>query len=302
MLDSNSFFFEVDDIDLFTNESNQEESNIQFIDKSFCLSKEEGMAATDDRDLNNLTSFTETEKIVPEEKKNNMTISDELNETSFTVKSNDDDDDETNNESHSKRLVDFSINVIHPPNPSDIFNIKKVNRKTKRKKKKLRKNDADTMRRKIKPYYHKYILEVLNQKIRKKKYFKKKLKKLLKMNNHITSTVSIELNKSLINKKIGNILKTEPISSKYKSFDKENNLKIITLLEEIDDKEINEILNMTYGDMYYDFLLSENYKSLLGKIKDKDGNEYMTRFNDVSQELIYYFSLTDPKKDKNKAI
>ena len=124
MLDSNSFFFEVDDIDLFTNESNQEESNIQFIDKLFCLSKEEGMAATDDRDLNNLTSFTETEKIFPEEKKNNMTISDELNETSFTVKSNDDDDDETNNESHSKRLVDFSINVIHPPNPSDIFNIK----------------------------------------------------------------------------------------------------------------------------------------------------------------------------------
>ena len=299
MINSNSFFFEWEDKDLFNNDENPNETSIPFIDKLFFLTKDKETAA-DDRDLNNLTSFTETEKGTPEEKIYNISRSDELDETSFTLKINED-ENETNNDSHSKRFLDSSIDVIHPPHSTDIFKIKKVNSKN-RKRKKLRKNDPDTMRRKIKPYYHKYILEILNQKIKKKRIFGKTSKKLLKMNNRITSTVSIELNKLLINRKIGKILQTEPISSKYKSFNKENNLVIINFLQKLNDNEINEILNMTYSEMYYEFLNSDNYKSLLEKIKEKDGENYMQKFNDVSQELIYYFSLTDPKKEKHKSI
>lgn len=122
------------------------------------------------------------------------------------------------------------------------------------------------------------------------------------MNNFVTSTVSIEFNKELLNKSIGTIIETEPISSKYKVYDKENNSHLINLLRSINDDDINGILNQSYIEMYYDYLQSNTYKCSLKKIKNKDGEEYLNKFITISNDFIYYFLFTEPKNEKIQMI
>jgi hypothetical protein len=162
-----------------------------------------------------------------------------------------------------------------------------------------RKNDPDSIRRKIKPYFHKYLLEILNSKIKKKFFYKKKLKKFLKFNNKLTSTVSIQLNKKLVDRKIYNILLKEPISSKYKSYDIENNKKLVMYLLSLKDKEIDKILKSSYSEIYSQYLNSPAYQFLLKKIKIKDGENYMRKFYEISQNFICYFLFKHPKFEKN---
>ena len=59
---------------------------------------------------------------------------------------------------------------------------------------------------------------------------------------------------------------------------------------------------MTYGDMFNQFLKSKWYSDLLNKIKHKDGDNYVKKFDIIAQDLVPYFYLTDPKKEKNKNI
>ena len=200
-------------------------------------------------------------------------------------------------------------------NKQAIFVIKKVKKKKikisiiKKNKNKInlnkinilkRKNDPDSIRRKIKPYFHKYLLETLNSKIKKKFFYKKKLKKFLKFNNKLTSTVSIKLNKKLIDRKIYQILLKEPISSKYKSYDIENNKKLVMYLLSLKDREIDKILKSSYSEIYSQYLNSPNYQFLLKKIKIKDGENYMRKFYEISQNFICYFLFKHPKIVKNK--
>ena len=188
--------------------------------------------------------------------------------------------------------------MLYLPNTNNkIFKIKKIKRK-----KNFRKNDPDTIRRKIKPHFHKYIIQLLNNKIKQLKIPKLKKRKFLKFNNYITSTVSIKLNKNLLNKTIKSILITEDISTKYKHFPKNNNASLITLISKANDPDIKKILEMTYGDMFNQFLKSKWYSDLLNKIKHKDGDNYVKKFDIIAQDLVPYFYLTDPKKEKNKNI
>lgn len=216
-------------------------------------------------------------------------LNDDCNETKLTLLSEGD-----------CQIEDKKLNEVHV---QQIFQIKKIKKKKnfKRKPKKnkiQRKNDSDNIRRKIKPNFHKYILDLLNQKIKKKKLFKNKIKKFLKMNNHVTSTVSINYNKKLIKKKIGSILYKERISSKYKNFDKLNNKKLIKFILAQNDLEIRSLLNKTYKEMYYQYLSSDEYKNFLYNIKIKDGDIYMNKFYQISLEFIDYFEFTSSCLEK----
>ena len=78
-----------------------------------------------------------------------------------------------------------------------------------------------------------------------------KINKFLKFDNKFTTNVSINLNRSLLLKKIYQILIEEPISSKYKAFHLKNNsylTKYLLSLKAIPN--IHKILNSTYEDCY----------------------------------------------------
>jgi hypothetical protein len=212
-------------------------------------------------------------------------------------------------------------------NKSPIFLIKKIKKRSKmiqllRKKKGLhiiRKKDSDTIRRKIKTYFHNYLLDLLNSKIKKinikketynldgiiigKKSNKKKVNRFLKFNNKFTTNVTINSNKSLLLKKISHILSIEPISSKYKAYDLKNNCYLTKYLLALTSySEIHTILNFTYMESYNDFLNSEKYKNILKKIKIRDGEDYMTKFQNVSNNFISYFTNAKPKKEPKNEI
>jgi len=233
---------------------------------------------------------------------------------------NEDNNNNINNINNSNVNINNNSNNNKLINKQAIFVIKKVKKKKIKlsiiKKNKIlnnsskinlnkinilkRKNDPDSIRRKIKPYFHKYLLEILNSKIKKKFFYKKKLKKFLKFNNKLTSTVSIKLNKKLIDRKIYQILLKEPISTKYKSYDIENNKKLVMYLLSLKDREINKILKSSYSEIYSQYLNSPSYQFLLKKIKIKDGENYMRKFYEISQNFICYFLFKHPKIVKNK--
>ena len=296
----NSFIYESepfldDSLNLFDdliNDKNDKE--FLLFNQLFCKMEEKEI--NDERNLNNITNYSETDKCEKKEKLNEKQFKidfendNELNETSLTCKE-DDEDVKLQNEN----------NIVI--NPNFIFKIekkrKKKNKKNKKKKVRIiRKNDPDTIRRKIKPHFHKYFMDLLNKKIIQKKFSTKKLKKLLKINNHITSTVSINFNKKLLERKIGNILKEESISLKYKTYDIENNTKLINILLTKNDPEINKILNMKYKELFMEYLESTSYKILLEKLRKKEGDNYAKLFNDVGNNFIFYFTTTQPKNWK----
>lgn len=308
--------FDFESIDAVNYEKDYSDNEIEqdLLETMLSLSKPLKDMNTDDQNINNLTSFTETDK---GNNDNDIKIktdyhlpdksNDELNETSFTIKSNHTDEDDSITKIEKNQIFTYGeLPLINPTNHynypltntnNKIFKIKKTKRK-----KNFRKNDPDTIRRKIKPHFHKYIIQLLNSKIKQLKIPKLKKRKFLKFNNYITSTVSIKLNKNLLNKTIKSILITEDISTKYKHFPKNNNASLITLISKANDPDIKKILEMTYGDMFNQFLKSKWYSDLLNKIKHKDGDNYVKKFDIIAQDLVPYFYLTDPKKEKNKNI
>lgn len=50
-------------------------------------------------------------------------------------------------------------------------------------------------------------------------------------------------------------------------------------------------------ETYNNFLNSENYKNILKKIEIRDGEAYMTKFKNVSNNYISYFKNAKPKKE-----
>ena len=204
---------------------------------------------------------------------------------------------------------------------NQIFLIKKIKLRSKkiqllRKKKGLhiiRKKDSDTIRKKIKTYFHNYLLDLLNlmikkidtemgineykQVISKQKSNYKKVKKFLKFNNKFTTNVSIIINRNLLSKKIRDILMNEPISSKYKAYDSKNNFYLTNYLLSVKIySDIQHILNLKYMELYDEFIKSVNFKNILKKVKNRDGEEYMIKFKNVSENYISYFN--EPKSKR----
>ena len=342
----------------------------------------------DNKDLNNITSVSETDKVYVGEVKDGskksqeseFEIEDELNETSLTNKNCDEEpkdlDDinnninninnniKNNNEAIKKSVESIKNNKnninninIHEQllneikqeddyliknqkkenstnkqknrnkikNNNQIFLIKKIKIRSKkiqllRKKKGLhliRKKDSDTIRKKIKTYFHNYLLDLLNLKLKildaeegiidyeqiisKRKTSHnnnyKKVKKFLKFNNKFTTNVSIIINRNLLKKKLSDILISEPISSKYKAYDLKNNYYLTNYLLSLKQySEIQLILNMKYMELYHEFIKSVTFKNILKKVKNRDGEEYLNKFKNISENYISYFEDSKSKK------
>ena len=206
-----------------------------------------------------------------------------------------------------------------------IFLIRKIKKRSKKiqflRKKKgirlIRKNSSDIIRKKIKTYFHNYLINKLNNEIEtinwkkfsfnsesyytSKKVKKKGINKFLKFNNKFTTNVSINLNKKLLIKKISQILIEEPISSKYKSFQTKNNIfltKYLLSLKHIPN--IHKLLNSTYKQCYEEFLESSEYKKISDDIKLKDGIQYWNNFQKVCLNLTSFYNKEKQKNSPEK--
>jgi len=218
---------------------------------------------------------------------------------------------------------------IEKKNKHPIFLIRKIKKRSKkiqflRKKKEIhliRKKDSDIIRKKIKTYFHNYLIDKLNfeikiinwkkfvfdlnDKLSPKKVKKKKVNKFLKFNNKFTTNVSINLNRILLLKKIYQILIEQPISTKYKAFHLKNNSYLTKYLLSLKNiPNIHKILNSTYEDFYKEFLKSPHFQKILEHIKKKDGMFYLNNFKKVSFNLISFYKKgrqkNSLKKEKNK--
>ena len=206
-----------------------------------------------------------------------------------------------------------------------IFLIRKIKKRSKKiqflRKKKgirlIRKNSSDIIRKKIKTYFHNYLINKLNNEIEtinlkkfsfnsesyytSKKVKKKGINKFLKFNNKFTTNVSINLNEKLLIKKISQILIEEPISSKYKSFQTKNNIfltKYLLSLKHIPN--IHKLLNSTYKQCYEEFLESSEYKKISDDIKLKDGIQYWNNFQKVCLNLTSFYNKEKQKNSPEK--
>ena len=218
---------------------------------------------------------------------------------------------------------------IEKKNKHPIFLIRKIKKRSKKiqflRKKKgihlIRKKDSDIIRKKIKTYFHNYLIDKLNFEIKiinwkkfafdlngnlsPKKVKKKRVNKFLKFNNKFTTNVSINLNRNLLLKKIYQILIEQPISTKYKTFHLKNNCYLTKYLLSLKTiPNIHKILNSTYEDFYKEFLKSPHFQKILEHIKKKDGMFYLNNFKKVSFNLISFYNKgrqkNSPKKEKIK--
>lgn len=381
--ETNSFIFEEEKIpcDFFDEDDEEDKKEIKKFHDVLTNSSHKMEEDDDNKDLNNITSVSETDKVYVGEVKDETKKSqesefeneEELNETSLTNKGIGEEeeknhnvlDDITDNNKINRNNNDNIPNKIlteieeednfllhngnkklnaknqentknsnksksKNKNKSPIFLIRKIKKRSKkiqllRKKKGLhifRKKDPDTIRKKIKTYFHNYLLNLLNSKIKslnikivnydfiddinlKQKINKKKVNKYLKLNNRFTNNVSITANRNLLFKKISQILMEEPISSKYRAYDIKNNYyltKHILSLKKYPD--IIKILYNTYAESYIKFLKSSNYQNILKNIKNKDGDLYMDKFRIVSNNFISYYINANkkPKFETKKKI
>ena len=370
--ETNSFIFEEEKIpcDFFDEDDEEDKNEIKKFHEVLTNSSHKMEEDDDNKDLNNITSVSETDKVYVGEVKDETKKSqesefeneEELNETSLTNKGIGEEeeknhialDDVADNNKINRNNIDNIPNKIlteieeednfllhndnkksntknkeniknknknKSKNKSPIFLIRKIKKRSKkiqllRKKKGLhiyRKKDPDTIRKKIKTYFHNYLINLLNSQIKslnikivnydfidditlKQKMNKKKVNKYLKLNNRFTNNVSITTNRNLLFKKISQILMEEPISSKYRTYDIKNNYyltKHILSLKKYPD--IIKILYNTYAESYTKFLKSSNYQNILKNIKNKDGDLYMDKFRIVSNNFISYYMNANKK-------
>ena len=392
--ETNSFIFEGEKIsgDFFDNDNEEDKMELKNFHNILTNSEHKIEEEDDNKDLNNITSVSETDKVYLGEVKDGtkksqeseFEIENELNETSLTNKNIEDEEknpkeldgvvennlnNKNNNDEIIKNELDFNnlfktnknnLNIHNQilkgieddefilnkknefdidekkikkkRNRSPIFLIRKIKKRSKkiqllRKKKGLhliRKKDSDIIRKKIKTYFHNYLLDLMNSKIVKLKLKNninnsfennitsqkknlKKVNKFLKFNHKFTTNVSINTNRNLLMKKISDVLMNEPISSKFKAYDLKNNYYLTKYLLSMKTfSDIHKLLNLTYMELYNEFLKSSSYENIIRKIKNRDGDIYMNKFKFVSNNYITYFnsnkSKKEPKEELNKKV
>ena len=145
-------------------------------------------------------------------------------------------------------------NYNTPPSTTQLINKKKRGRKNKEQKQVEQSlpfkigchdnMDEDNMMKKIKPFYHNFLIKFINQCLQQLQ-INFELKKL---NGQINSDTSIGRNKKIFNSPLFQILSL-PISGKCKNFDKNYNEKIISRIKGI-NPYLDELLNLSYSYVY----------------------------------------------------
>ena len=148
----------------------------------------------------------------------------------------------------------------------------------------------DNIKRRIKGLFNNYIINLLNDLIKKK--FRKTKIKFVKMDIKNTKDIGIEFNRNLLSKPIKDII--IDVSNKYQ--DHNNNKNCIKFIkEQKDNEEIINLLNMSYKDIYSNYyLVSKNLENSFEAHKEKVletcGKEYLEKFINNAENFIDFFT------------
>ena len=223
-------------------------------------------------------------------------------------------------------IFDLSRNSLLYNNPFNAENkINQIkfltNKRGRRRKTKIKKNENDldknletekvhdkysndNIKRRIKAFFHKYIISLLNNLI--KENLKQYKFKFVKMNSKITKNIAIEYNRGLLNTKLKDII--VDISNKYPILD--NNKNCIKFIEsQPNNEKLIQILNMTYNELYNNYLNSnkintvENSYEVHKEILMKEyGKKYLKKFEENAETLVNFFINGKNRKSKKEQI
>ncbi len=147
----------------------------------------------------------------------------------------------------------------------------------------------DNIKRRIKGLFNNYIINLLNDLIKKK--LRKTKIKFVKMDIKNTKEIGIEFNRNLLSKPIKEII--IDVSNKYQ--DLNNNKNCIKFIkEQKNNEEIINLLNMSYKDIYSNYYLvskdSENsFEAHKEKVLETCGKEYLEKFVNNAEGFIDFF-------------
>ena len=147
----------------------------------------------------------------------------------------------------------------------------------------------DNIKRRIKGLFNNYIINLLNDLIKKK--LRKTKIKFVKMDIKNTKDIGIEFNRNLLSKPIKEII--IDVSNKYQ--DLNNNKNCIKFIkEQKNNEEIINLLNMSYKDIYSNYYLvskdSENsFEAHKEKVLETCGKEYLEKFVNNAESFIDFF-------------
>ena len=155
----------------------------------------------------------------------------------------------------------------------------------------------DNILRKIKVKFLKRIINYINSII----IFKNvnNIKRLKPLKGNIAQNNNIKYNIKLLNSKLKDILSSNEINGKFKLFDKYYNKNVIDTIYSKNIKELLDILEMTFLDVFKIFRDSNETGKLIGlekldsviremKIKEKD-DEYINKFIKVAMNFESYY-------------
>ena len=159
----------------------------------------------------------------------------------------------------------------------------------------------DNIKRRIKALFNTYIIRLLNNLIKQK--YKNSRHKFLKMSIRVTKDIGIEYNRNLLNKPLKEIVVN--VSNKYQNKEN-NNIKCIKFIEgQKDNEEIINILNMTYEQLYINYLKTtkndsqeNSFEAHKEKMLNLYGKEYLDKFIQNTQNFLEYFKKGKKRKSR----
>jgi hypothetical protein len=203
-------------------------------------------------------------------------------------------------ENNQNDNMEVDINPYIPPQilvPAECETIsdRKIAIKLKTKPNQSRKNHPDCIRKKAKVHYQAYMISSINKKIKTRGVYSSSLQ-LQKINPDITSKIDIKFNKQLLDTKLFEIF-SWPISAKNKRFPVDHNAHVIKQIR--NDPHFDDILNKSYKDLYAEFLNSDSYKILKGKVRMEESKDYCEEFECLTEKFIWYYIKNEPNERKS---
>ena len=165
-----------------------------------------------------------------------------------------------------------------------------VNRKRYRKRR-PRKDNIDNIRKKIKTRFLNHaLIKKLNDKLRSignRKYFEK-------FPQYFVSDINQKRNKEILNMTLKEIFEKKElyIHEKEKGLlNYAHNLKNVESGEIKENEEFKNILNKTFGELYKEYINSDEFKiDEIKRLKKKNEDEYVSKYIYLAENLIEYFS------------
>ena len=165
-----------------------------------------------------------------------------------------------------------------------------VNRK-RCSKRRPRKDNIDNIRKKIKTrFFNHALINKLNDKLRSigsKKYFER-------FPQNFVSDVHQKRNKEILNMTLKEIFEKKELYMHEKGkglLNYAHNLKNVESEEIKENEEFKNILNKTFGELYKEYINSDEFKiDEIKRLKTKNEDEYISRYIYLAENLIEYFS------------